>query len=124
ISVDMIVQSQRCRIVEGVLRRDIAFMTAQGDADAAKAVLEKLAPILGMGEVWINADIAKVSIVGAGMRGQPGVAARLFFALAQAGINIEMIATSEIKVSCVVPQAQGVEALQIIHRAFNLEHSP
>lgn len=121
ISVDMIVQSQRCRIVEGVPRRDIAFMTAQGDADAAKTILEKLAPTLGMGEVWINADIAKVSIVGAGMQGQPGVAARLFSALAEAGINIEMIATSEIKVSCVVPQTQGVEALQIIHRAFNLE---
>jgi len=121
ISVDMIVQSQRCRIVEGVPRRDIAFMTAQGDAEAAKAVLEKLAPTLGMGEVWINADIAKVSIVGAGMQGQPGVAARFFSALAEAGIKIEMIATSEIKVSCVVPQAQGVEALRIIHRAFNLE---
>ncbi|MFM7580085.1 MAG: ACT domain-containing protein, partial [Microcystaceae cyanobacterium] len=71
-------------------------------------------------EVLINTNIAKVSIVGAGMIGHPGVAAQFFTALATAKINIEMIATSEIKISCVVPKEQGVQALKVVHHAFNL----
>jgi aspartate kinase len=67
--------------------------------------------------------IAKVSVVGSGMVRQPGVAAKMFAALAQHQINIQMIATSEIKISCVVAQEQGVEALQAIHSAFELAGS-
>ena len=123
ISVDMIIQSQRCRIINGLPSRDIAFTLAQMDAEAAKTTLEQAAADLGWGEVVVDSAIAKVSIVGAGMVGQPGVAAKMFAALAQYQINIQMIATSEIKISCVVPQEQGVAALQAIHAAFDLSDS-
>ena len=123
ISVDMIIQSQRCRIVNGVPTRDIAFTIANIDVEAAKKTLDQAAATLGWGEVVVDSAIAKVSIVGAGMVGQPGVAAKMFEALAQHQINIQMIATSEIKISCVVAQEQGVAALQAIHAAFNLSGS-
>jgi len=120
ISVDMIIQSQRCRVIEGIPTRDIAFTVAQAEAENAQTILQEAAPILGYGEVLLDADIAKVSIVGAGMIGQPGVAARMFAALSQHQINIQMITTSEIKISCVVNKEQGVTALQAIHQAFDL----
>ncbi len=121
ISVDMIIQSQRCRVIDGVTTRDIAFTVAQGDALQAQACLQAAAGELGFREVVVNTAIAKVSAVGAGMVGRPGVAACMFRALAVEQINIQMITTSEIKVSCVVAQAEGVRALQAIHRAFKLE---
>ncbi|MFM7189529.1 MAG: aspartate kinase [Microcystaceae cyanobacterium] len=120
ISVDMIIQSQRCRVIKGNPTRDIAFNVAQGDVLVTETVLEKLAKDWEQSEVLINTNIAKVSIVGAGMIGHPGVAAQFFTALATAKINIEMIATSEIKISCVVPKEQGVQALKVVHHAFNL----
>ena len=118
ISVDTIIQSQRCRLLNGVATRDIAFTVTQMDAVAAQQLLQ--AANCGWGEVVVDSAIAKVSIVGAGMVGQPGVAARMFSALAQQQINIQMITTSEIKISCVVAQADGVAALQAIHAAFGL----
>jgi aspartate kinase len=123
ISVDMIIQSQRCRVIDGVPTRDLAFTVSQADAEAARFALKQASPDLGCGEILLDTDIAKVSIVGAGMVGQPGVAARMFEALAQHQINIQMITTSEIKISCVVAQEQGVTALQAIHNAFGLAGS-
>jgi aspartate kinase len=123
ISVDMIIQSQRCRVVNGVATRDIAFTVAQMDAATAKAALEEVAAEFGCGEITIDTEIAKVSIVGSGMVGQPGIAARMFNALAERQINIQMIATSEIKVSCVVSKDQGTAALQAVHAAFELSGS-
>ncbi|MGJ5674535.1 MAG: aspartate kinase [Nostochopsis sp.] len=123
ISVDMIIQSQRCHIVNGVPMRDIAFTVARMDAEAAQKMLQAKAAEYGWGEVALDQAIAKVSIVGAGMVGQPGVAAKMFEALAQHHINIQMIATSEIKISCVVAQEEGVKALQVIHAAFGLAGS-
>ncbi|MEQ9551735.1 MAG: aspartate kinase [Coleofasciculus sp. G3-WIS-01] len=120
ISVDMIIQSQRCRVIDGIPTRDIAFTVAQAEAENAQKILQEAAPILGYGEVLLDADIAKVSIVGAGMIGQPGVAAQMFAALSQHKINIQMITTSEIRISCVVNKEQGVTALQAIHQAFGL----
>jgi len=120
ISVDMIIQSQRSRPVSGVITRDIAFTVAQMDAAVACAALEQAAPELGCGEVTVDTAIAKVSIVGMGMLGRPGIAAHMFKALAQHQINIQMIATSEIKVSCVVAESEAVTALRAIHAAFNL----
>ncbi len=120
ISVDMIIQSQRCRVIDGQTTRDIAFTVAQMEAEAARQVLEAAKPDLGCGEIVVDAAIAKVSIVGAGMVNQPGVAAKMFAALAHHKINIQMIATSEIKISCVVSDADGVRALQVIHDAFEL----
>ncbi|MCY7277226.1 MAG: aspartate kinase [Phormidesmis sp. CAN_BIN44] len=120
VSVDMIIQSQRCRVLDGVMTRDIAFTVAQMDAEVARTVLETAAPELGCGEIVVDMAIAKVSIVGSEMVGQPGVAARMFNALYKQKINIQMIATSEIKVSCVVAEDQGVMALRAIHHAFGL----
>ncbi len=120
INVDAIVQSQRTRVVAGVAMRDIACTIAQSDAADAKRVLEAASAQLGCGDVVVDESIAKVSIVGAGMIGKPGVAAKMFNSLAAAGINIQMIATSDIKISCVVAQSQGIDALKIIHQAFGL----
>ena len=120
VSVDTIIQSQRCRIVNGIPTRDIAFTVARADADRAKMALESLAGSIGCGEILLDTEIAKVSIVGAAMVGQPGVAARFFGAIADAKINIQMITTSEIKISCVVAKEKGVPALQAVHDAFGL----
>ncbi|MBE9249385.1 aspartate kinase [Dolichospermum sp. LEGE 00240] len=123
ISVDMIIQSQRCRIVNGVPGRDIAFTVARMDAENAQQKLKAVAKEFDWGEVVLDQAIAKVSIVGSGMVGQPGIAAKMFTALAKNHINIQMIATSEIKISCVVGQDEGVKALQVIHSAFDLAGS-
>ncbi|MDJ0702431.1 MAG: aspartate kinase [Leptolyngbyaceae cyanobacterium MO_188.B28] len=120
ISVDMIIQSQRCRVVDEIATRDIAFTVSQSDAEAAKEILETVAPQLGCGEVVLDTAIAKVSVVGLGMVDSPGVAAKMFKALANQRINIQMIATSEIKISCVVAEEEGVKALQAVHAAFGL----
>ncbi|NMG07675.1 aspartate kinase [Brasilonema sp. UFV-L1] len=123
ISVDMIIQSQRCHMMNGVPTRDIAFTVARIDAQAAQNMLQQAAAEYGWGEVVLDSAIAKVSVVGAGMIGQPGIAATMFKALAQHQINIQMITTSEIKISCVVAQEEGVKALQVIHTAFGLAGS-
>ncbi len=123
ISVDMIIQSQRSRIHQGARTRDIACTVAEADAELAKDVLTAAAAELGCGDVVIDKAIAKVSVVGIGMIHRGGVAAAMFKSLATAGINIQMIATSEIKISCVVEQEQGVEALKVVHAAFGLAGS-
>ncbi|NES80292.1 MAG: aspartate kinase [Moorea sp. SIO2B7] len=120
VSVDMIIQSQRCRVVKGITTRDIAFTVAQADAEAARTALQVITPDLADGEILVDTEIAKVSIVGAGMVGQPGIAAKFFEALAKHQINIQMITTSEIKISCVVDQQQGETALKAVHEAFEL----
>jgi aspartate kinase len=120
ISVDMIIQSQRSRPHQGIISRDIAFTLAQTDAPAAQALLTEAAIEWGCGEITVDMEIAKVSIVGVGMIGRPGIAARMFAALAAQQINIQMIATSEIRVSCLVAKDQGVAALKAIHSAFDL----
>jgi aspartate kinase len=120
ICVDMIIQSQRSRQVNGQITRDIAFTVPQMDVAIAQSTLTALAQTLGFGEVTADAEIAKVSIVGIGMLGRPGVAAQMFAALAQEKINIQMIATSEIRVSCVVAEPDGVAALRAVHATFGL----
>ena len=120
VSVDMIIQSQRCRRVGDQLTRDIACTVARTDAATAQSVLAAVAPQWGCGAIEINPAIAKVSVVGAGMMYQPGVATRFFQALAESQINIQMIATSEIKICCLVDEAQAIDALQAVHQAFGL----
>lgn len=120
ISVDTIIQSQRCRLVNGIATRDIAFTVTQADAEPAQSVLQAIAPELQCGEILVDTAIAKVSIVGTGMVGRPGVAAQMFKALAQADINIQMITTSEIKISCVVSETDGAAAVQAVHAVFEL----
>lgn len=120
ISVDTIIQSQRCRIIDGLPTRDIAFTVAGADARAARELLEPIVTEMGCTDLILDETIAKVSAIGSGMVGQPGVAAKMFDALARANINIQMITTSEIKISCVVGESDGAKALQAIHAAFGL----
>ncbi len=120
ISVDAIIQSQRCHVIDNVPTRDIAFTVAQTDADLACQIIAELNEKIGCGDVSGDKAIAKLSVVGAGMIGHPGVAARFFAALAQEQINIQMITTSEIKISCVIDQTEGVKALKAVHEAFGL----
>ncbi len=121
VSVDMIIQSQRCRRVNGIDTRDIAFTVTQGDIGLAQTALADLVEQMGCAVLEITPTVAKVSVVGAGMVNASGVAARMFEALAAAQINIQMIATSEIKISCLVDETLGTEALKVIHKAFALE---
>ncbi|MBX2862308.1 MAG: aspartate kinase [Leptolyngbyaceae cyanobacterium MAG.088] len=123
ISVDMIIQAQRCREHNGIKTRDIAFTVAQADADMASDVLQSLAKDFGGSAIVLDKDIAKVSAVGIGMITEPGTAAKMFQALADSNINIQMIATSEIKISCVVAEDSGIAALKAVHLAFGLAGS-
>ncbi|MCM1984334.1 aspartate kinase [Lyngbya confervoides] len=120
ICLDMIIQSQRSCPVQGYNTRDIAFTVPQMDLPTAQHVVKKVAAELGCGTVSTDPNIAKVSIVGIGMLGRPGVAATLFQSLAHEQINIQMIATSEIRVSCVVAESDGIAALKAIHATFGL----
>jgi aspartate kinase len=115
VCVDMIIQSQPDQNAN-----DIAFTLPSSDLHLAETVLQQAASKLGYRDVISNEAIAKVSIVGIGMIHHPGIAARMFKALAQANINIEMIATSEIKVSCVVRKDLATLALRAIHTEFKL----
>jgi len=115
ISLDMIIQSQSDHGVN-----EIAFTVAIADLAKAETALKQVSETLGYGEVSCDGDISKISIVGSGMIHQSGIAARMFSALANANINIEMIATSEIKVSCVVRDHHAEQALKVIHQEFNL----
>jgi aspartate kinase len=116
VNVDTIVQN-----VSQHGATDISFTVPLVDLDTSLEVTGTLAPELGAGEVLADADIAKVSLVGAGMRSHPGVSATMFETLATAGINIEMISTSSIRISCVVRAARVEEAVRLLHAAFELD---
>ncbi|MDJ1182899.1 aspartate kinase [Roseofilum casamattae] len=120
VSVDTIIQSQRCRAIGGATARDLAFTVSQEDAQNAKTLLEEVVSEWPQGEVMLDEEVAKVSAVGMGMVHHPGTAAKMFRALSERGINIQTIATSEIKISCIVDRESGIEALQAIHAAFGL----
>jgi aspartate kinase len=103
---------------------NISFTVEHGDLDDIKPVVERLCRDLGDGSQAIyQGDLAKVSVVGVGMRTHTGVAERMFKALAQARVNIQNITTSEIKISCIIDREQANKALQIVHDAFELGHS-
>ena len=115
IDVDMIVQSIR-NIEKNVT--DMVFTVASDDLNQAKQVVDKVADKLNAIAVLVEEDVAKVSIVGAGMLGNPGTAARMFGALSRAGINIDIISTSEISISCLVKGSELKEAVNAIHDEF------
>jgi aspartate kinase len=118
--LDAIVQSERTHGSGAELSRDMSFTLRREDRMAAERALE---PVLRQWPgAWFEegAAIARISAVGAGMACKAGTAARMFRALADAGVNIELIATSEIRTSCVVAEADGVTALRAVHAAFEL----
>jgi aspartate kinase len=120
LSLDAIVQSERTHTEAEGLSRDMSFTLKRDDFAAAEQALAPLLRQWGGALLETGPAIARVSAVGAGMACTAGTAARMFRALADAGINIELIATSEIRTSCVVAEADGVRALQAVHAAFNL----
>src|SRR5574344_116546 len=117
ISVDMIIQSFAKQSKNS---NDIAFTIDEADLEKAKSVLEKIKTELNAEEVHIDENIAKVSIVGAGMIDHAGIASKMFETIADLGINIKMIATSEIKVSCLVEKEKAKACVKALHEAFNL----
>ena len=118
VNVDMIVQN-----VSAEGHTDISFTLPSSELPRARGVLEPLSAEIGASGVTSDAEIAKISLVGAGMRTHPGVAADMFDALAEAGINIGIISTSSVRISCVVPLADVQRAVQAVHDRFAL-HAP
>lgn len=115
VDVDMIVQSIR-NVEKNVT--DMVFTIASDDLAAAKAIVDKVADQLDAIAVLVEEDVAKVSIVGAGMLGSPGIASRMFGALARADVNIDVISTSEISISCLIKADKVKAAVNAIHDEF------
>lgn len=116
VNIDMIIQN----VSEGG-KSDISFTVGERDLGAVHAVLDPLRTEMGFDEVVTDANMAKVSIIGAGMKTHPGVAATMFRVLADNCINIEMISTSSIKISCVIEKQHTERAVRALHAAFQLE---
>ncbi|GAA5197112.1 aspartate kinase [Rugosimonospora acidiphila] len=116
-NIDMIVQNVS---TEGTGRTDISFTLPKSDGPAAMAALGKIKEKVGFKGLLFDDHVGKVSLIGAGMRSHPGVAAKFFAALAEAGVNIEMISTSEIRVSVVCRDTDLDAAVVAIHNAFDL----
>ena len=116
INVDVIIQNTS---VAGAT--DVSFTVKEGDLGKALEVCQNIKEEIGAGEVLADSDIAKVSVVGVGMRSHAGVASKAFKALADSGINIHMISTSEIKIACVISRGDTEKAVQVLHAAFELE---
>ena len=117
ISVDMIIQSYG----RSDDTNDIAFTVCRSDYERTMELVKDIIKEINASGVLVDEDIAKVSIVGAGMVDRPGIAASMFKALAESGINIKMISTSEIKISCLVEKEQSDAAIKALHTAFHLD---
>ena len=115
VNVDMIVQNTS---LHGTT--DISFTIPEGDLAVSLEVAEGLVPDLGASGVTSDDDVARVSLVGAGMKTHPGVTALTFETLADVGINIEMISTSSIRISCLIRADQAEDAVRALHAAFDL----
>ena len=116
IVVDMIVQN-----VSHKGHTDITFTVGKADAKRAHKIMDKVASKVGAQQIAVDESIAKVSIVGSGMRSHAGVAAKMFQILSDEGVNIQMISTSEIKISCVVDEKYGELAVRVLHTGFGLD---
>jgi len=118
VSVDMIVQN-----VSHEGATDLSFTAPIADVSSLEAAIGGIAQQVGARNWSVDDGVAKVSLVGAGMKSQPGVAADMFDALATEGINIEMISTSPIRISCVVRKADAERALRVVHARFGLDEA-
>lgn len=116
IVIDMIVQN-----VSHDKKTDVTFTLGKADAKKAQKIMEGLSAEIGAKTVEVDERIAKVSIVGLGMRSHAGIAAKMFALLSNEGINIEMIGTSEIKISCVIGEKYGELAVRALHTGFGLD---
>ena len=118
VSVDVIVQNTS---VDGAT--DITFTVERNDLSRALEVVGAVVSDIGAGEILSSDSLAKISIVGTGMQNAPGYASRMFLALSGAGVNIEMITTSEIRITCVVDEARLADAARAVHSAFELDRA-
>jgi len=116
ISVDTIVQNASVQNITA-----LSFTVAQTDLNKAMSIVEPVAKFLGAKQCIADATSAKVSIVGTGMQNTPGYAARMFRALYEQGINIQLITTSEIRITCIIAEDRVKDAIQALHKAFELE---
>ncbi|MBN1628948.1 MAG: ACT domain-containing protein, partial [Thermoleophilia bacterium] len=115
VNVDVIIQN-----VSAGGQADISFTAAASDLAKVTAVLETIEQEIGFSSFDLDEEVAKVTLVGAGMRTYPGIAAKMFEVLAENGINLEMISTSSIKISCVIRKSMADKAVKSLHAAFKL----
>jgi aspartate kinase len=118
VNVDMILQTPS---VEGVT--DVAFTVPIDELEALRAPLDEIVADVDAAGWRVDEQVGVVSLVGAGMKTHPGIAAKMFSSLAEEGINLQMISTSPIKIGCVIPAEQVETAVRALHAAFDLEHS-
>ena len=118
LSVDVIVQNASA---EGLT--DLTFTVSKGDLPRVLPVVEQVAKEIKAESVATDSAIGKVSIVGTGIQSAPGYASRMFRSLSDAGINIEMISTSEIRITCIVPEDRVTDAVRALHKTFELERA-
>jgi len=118
ISVDTIVQNASIRGIT-----DLTFTVAKGDLEKAMEVVKSIADSIGAKQCVSDAKLGKVSVIGTGMQNAPGYAARMFSALSEKEINIQLITTSEIRITCIISEAKVEEAVRVLHRAFELEQA-
>ena len=116
VNIDMIIQSNE----QENETNTISFTVSEDDFNDAKEITQTIAKNLGAGDVVGDTNIAKISIVGVGMISKPGVAAKMFQTLGDHKVNIQLITTSEIKVSCAIESAQADVAVAALHEAFGL----
>jgi aspartate kinase len=116
ISVDTIVQNASINNIT-----DLTFTVARSQLDKAMEVVKPIAGSIGAGDCVSDAKMGKVSIIGTGMQNTPGFAARMFSSLSERGINIQLISTSEIRITCIIAEDKVKEAVGALHRAFELE---
>ena len=116
VSVDTIVQNASINKIT-----DLTFTVTRSSLAEAMRIVEPVARQIGAREYTSNAKLAKVSIVGSGMQNAPGYAAKMFHTLYEAGINIELITTSEIRITCIIEEAKVKEAVKALHKAFELD---
>lgn len=115
VNVDMILQNVSQKGIS-----DISFTIEKDDLNVVKKVVEKVVEKLNAKGFDVDTDIAKIALIGAGMKSYPGVAATMFKVLAENNINIDMISTSSIKIACVIREKDVKKAVQVLHNVFDL----
>lgn len=116
VSVDTIVQNASSAEIT-----DMTFTVAKNDIQKALEVIDPIARTLGAKQVVTDSKLGKVSIVGTGMQNTPGYASKMFSALSKEGINIQLITTSEIRITCIIQDSRVKDAVKALHKAFELE---
>ncbi|MCK5577376.1 MAG: ACT domain-containing protein, partial [Dehalococcoidales bacterium] len=118
VSVDTIVQNASIHNIT-----DLTFTVTKSDLDKAMEVVRPIAGSINARQCASDSKLGKVSIIGTGMQNTPGYAARMFSALSEQGINIQLITTSEIRITCIIDEAKIEEAVRTLHKAFELEQA-